>query len=79
MTLKRPCLSDGPNGRASQLGRLAISAVDEISAFYAAMAKLLIGRFEDISDIGAARRMRWLNLVAARQQVATVKTIRRRG
>jgi hypothetical protein len=79
MTLKRLRLSDGWNGRTRQVGQLAISAVDEISAFYTVMAKILIGRFEDFSDIGAARRLRRLNLVAARQQVATVRTTWRRG
>ncbi len=77
MTLKKMRRTDGWNGRTKQLAQIAVAAVDEISAFYAVMARLLIGRVEDFADMEAQRRLRRLNLAAAKQQPEAAKPARR--
>jgi hypothetical protein len=79
MTLKTTRQVNGWSGRTKQLAQLAVSALDEISAFYAGMARILIGRVEDFSDLEAERRLRRLNLAAAKHQLAPTKQLRRGG
>ncbi len=65
---------------AGQLLWLGAAAVTGLSAAYAGIARLLIGEVEDLSDVAAARRLRRLNLAAARQQnISGVKAPRPRS
>jgi len=78
MALKKVSRTDKEVGVTQRLGWLAVSAVDEVSTFYAIMARILIGRIEDFSDLEAARRSRRLNLAAAKR-AGGAKTLRLRS
>ncbi len=76
MALKKTGRIEGWNGRTRQLTQVAVAVVDEVSAFYAVMARVLIGRVEDFSDLQAARRLRQLT-AAKQQRLVAAKTLRR--
>ena len=74
MVRKGASTTDGKAGLAAtaykEFGRLAIG---KTSALYAVLAKLSIGRVEDLADLKAARRSR-LDLAAAKRQGSLAKT-----
>jgi hypothetical protein len=81
MALKRVPGSGGGSaaGVRQRLLQLADLSAVEISAVYAAAAKLLVGGAESIADHAAARRRRHVELAAAQREADGAETPRIRS